>query len=306
MSQIPVDTLIRTLRDSKGITQKALSEGLCSKDELSRIERGLRRPHWWLFEQLMQRLGEDPQMYYAAFTSIITQEDKRVLDLRAELAHLLRDPKRKDEAEALIIKLEQDKAFKEGVHLQFLLKSKATLAYHRHDYKSLEEYALDAIKLTKPAFNEKDISSYILSSDEFRLIQHITAARAITSLEESADILLKLKNALNNICGETKIKLYPSLIYNLTKCLGLIKRFDECISYCDQGIVFCREYRDSYYIPLLFINKAYCLFHMEKRSDAIDVTKEAFSIFTAFDRHAEISTVKTAFETEFGVKGVFD
>jgi len=306
VSQIPVDTLIRTLRESKGITQKALCEGLCSKDELSRIERGLRRPHWWLFEQLMQRLGEDPQMYYAAYNSIITQEDKRVLDLRTKLSHLLRNPKQGDEAKALIAHLEQDDAFKDGIHLQFLLKSKATLAYHNNDYKSLEKYAMDAIKLTKPTFCEDDIGNYILSSDEIRLIQHIAAARSLTSYEESANILFKLKDALYKIGGEAKNKLYPSLVYNLSKCLGLIKRYNECIVLCDQGIDFCAEYRDSYYIPLLLVNKAFCLFHMQRNDDAIKVTKEAFLIFGALKRHAEISAVKTAFKAEFGIYDVFD
>jgi transcriptional regulator with XRE-family HTH domain len=76
------DIVIKELRKIKGLTQDELCEGICSISELSRIERGLRRPAWFTFEKLLQRLGEDPHKYYS---DIVTIEEKRVIDLKEKI-----------------------------------------------------------------------------------------------------------------------------------------------------------------------------------------------------------------------------
>jgi transcriptional regulator with XRE-family HTH domain len=63
MPRFSADTLIKSLRKAKGLTQHELCEGICSQDELSRIERNKHRPTWYVFERIMQKLGEDPNRY---------------------------------------------------------------------------------------------------------------------------------------------------------------------------------------------------------------------------------------------------
>ena len=309
MNQTSVNTLIKTLRKNNGISQEKLSEGLCSRDELSRIERGVRRPHWWLFEQLLQRLGEDSQRYYAVYNSIFTQEDMRIMNLREQLKHLLRDKRNIDEVTELLITLEQDDAFKKGINLQLLLKSKSTLAFYCHDYNTMQAYVLEALKLTKPKFDESDIDSYILlTHDETWLIQQLAIAYSFTdSIEKSTDILLKLKIALDKGYATTdeNIKTYSAILYNLTKNLGILGKFENCIDLCDQGIAFCKKNRDAYLRPMFMYNKACCLLDIEETSAAIELAKQVITLFTIDERFDEIAKVQAYFEDKLKSKDIF-
>jgi len=306
MPQIKVDTLIKTLRKGKKMTQVELSEEICSEAELSRIERGIRKPSWWIFERLMQRLGEEPTKYYS---NIASQEDKRIMDIRTEIKYLLRDKTNTNEVEAKINQLEHDKAFQDGIHLQFLLQSKASIAFYREDYEAMYQYATEALKPTKPKFNENEIDKYVLLFDEIWLIQQIATAHFfISSPEKSTEILLKLKASLDRgyFDDEEKVKSYLSILYNITKNLGLLNKIDECIPICDEGITFCKKYRDSYFLPMFVINKACCLFSLRKEAEGTKLAKEAFVIFAVYDRFAEISAMKAFIESQYAVKIPYD
>lgn len=300
MSLFQVDILIKQLRKNQGLSQEVLCEGICTKDTLSRIERGLRRPDWYTFERLMQRLGEDPRKYY---TDIITAKDKQILDKRDNLKHLLRD-KNDNEAETLIKDLEQTKEFKEGVHLQFLLYAKAALAFIKNDYNNMYNYASEGIKITKLNFKEEKIDTYILFHDEIMLINQIATAHSfISSIENSTDILLKLKVSIDKgfIKGDETIKTYISILYNLTKNLGILKRYDESVLICDIGIELCQKHRYSYLHPMLLFNKVCCLLYLGKKEEGISILKKAYALFIGYDRLAELSAIENYVETEFGI-----
>lgn len=300
MTLFQVDILIKQLRKNNNLSQEQLSEGICTKDTLSRIERGLRRPDWYIFERLMQRLGEDPQKY---FTDIATKKDKEILDVRDKLKYLLRD-KNIDEAETLIEELNNNKSFQEGSNLQFLLKSKATLAFNKKDYHGMYNYAVDAIKITKPHFNEELIDTYILFYDEIIIINQIATAHFyISSTEKSTDTLLMLKASMDKgyIDYDEKIRTYITILYNITKNLGILKRYDECLEICDIGIELCQKYQNTYLHPMLLYYKACCLLYLEKKEEGISILEKAYALFIGYDRLTELAEIKSYVEKEFGI-----
>lgn len=297
------DILIKELRKNKGLTQEKLCNGICTKDALSRIERGLCRPDWYTFERLMQRLGENPQIY---FTDIATIQDKYIMDLKNKLNNLLRekDDKSKIEVETLINELESNKDFKKGINLQFLLLSKATHAFNCKDYNSMYYHAVEALKITKPDFDEEKINTYILFFDEIKLINQIAVSYSfLTSVEKSTEILLKLKTSIDKgyVDGDEKIKTYIPLLYNITKNLGLLKRFGESIPICDTGIELCLTHRNSFYYPMFLFNKAYCLLHLDKKQEGIDFLEKIYALLTGYERFAELSKIESYVEKEFGI-----
>ena len=300
MTLFQVDILIKQLRKNNNLSQEQLCEGICTKDTLSRIERGLRRPDWYIFERLMQRLGEDPQKY---FTDIATKKDKQILEVKDQLKYVLRS-KNNDEAATLISELENKEDFKEGLNLQFLLKAKSSLAFNKKDYRGMYDYAVDAIRITKPYFNEEEIDSYILFYDEIIIINQIATAHSfISSLAKSTDILLKLKVSMDNgyIDDDEKIKTYITILYNITKNLGLLKRYDESLEICDIGINLCIKYQNSFLHPMILFNKAYCLLHLEKKEEGINILEKVYALFIGNDRLTELAEIKNYVEKEFGI-----
>ncbi len=55
--------LIRELRKARGLTQEKLAEGICSRQTITKIENGERKPDWWTFKNIMLRLESDPENY---------------------------------------------------------------------------------------------------------------------------------------------------------------------------------------------------------------------------------------------------
>lgn len=303
MSLYRSDILVKELRVQKGLTQKQLCEGICTQEELSRIERGKRRPTYVVLSQLLQRMGEDPSKYY---TDIITTEDKEIIDIKAQLTNLLREKTEQadSQVELMVLNLENSSKFKTGVNRQFLLHMKSTLAFHRKDYANMHQYAVDALQITKPSFDEELINSYILSIDEIKLVNLIAASYGSTSfLEKSTEILLKLKVSMdmNYLEEEQKYKIYLHLLHNLTKNLGLLKRYTECVPLCESGITLSNLHRDSFFPPLFIFNKACCLLYLGQTEDGICLANEAYAVFSATKRNTELSMLSNFMQNEFNV-----
>jgi len=305
MSNVRGDILIKKLRQDKGLTQAQLSEGICSKGTLSRIERGERVPSRWVFVRLMQRLEEDPEKY---FTDVVTTEDKRVADLKDELKKLLRDKSGQSMrvSEKLIEILEQDKAFNTKEGQQFLFRSKADLALNQNNYEELHSNALKALIITKPKFDYKCIDEYALTFDEIYSINQIAVAHAsLVSIEESVRILFDLKEAVNERHiseGSEMANLYARILYNLTKSLGSLERWEKCLPICDIGVKWCHQNRNSFHFPLFLYNKAHCHFGLGDREEGINILKRVFAIFMGFERFEELAFIKSSVKEKFGVE----
>jgi len=298
-----IGELIKTLRKQKNLTQDQLSDGICAKDTLWRIENGKTFPHWQVFELIMQKLGEDPRKY---FENYAITSDRKLIAWKDELKLLLRksDDESIKKSELLTATLEQHEAFQEGPGLQLILTAKASTAFHQKEYNEVLKYALEAIKISKPSFDENEIDTYILFFDEIWLINQIAVAHFfITSIERSTEILLKLKNSLdkNYTDDEEKSKTYVRILYNLTDTLGLLKRYDECREYCRSGIAICKKYDNYFYhLPLFWFNMACCSFYTGNHKEGICQWSKAYALFFGLERFGELSEAETFLQKEFG------
>jgi len=310
--------VIKKLREEKGWTQlqvcKGCSEGeldvelkdkICSLGELSRIERGERRPHWDTFAKIMQRLGEDPNKYYDGYS--LTKQDKKYAKIKDELKYLLRE-KTDDanaKAETLIGELEEDGFYKKALNQQFLFKTKATLAFNREDYVATLDYATKGIKISKADFHEDKIDSYILYYDEIALINLIAIAQSFLSpsLTISTNIWFKLKSCLDMgyVDEDEKSRTYVRILYNLAKNLGILKRYDECITLCNEGIHLYKKRLDVFYYPLFLINKGCSLWCINLKEEGMTQLKQAHAFLQASERLAELSMMEVQLQQMFGI-----
>ena len=304
MSLFRVDTLIKELRIAKGFTQGQLCEGICAKDSLSRIERGLRRPDWYTFELLMQRLGEDPRKYCS---DIVTANDMCVMNIKHKLDSLLRDhsDQGQSEAEQLILELKQDEDFQKGRGAQFLLMAEAAISHRNKDYEKMYYHATNALKINRPHFDENKISTYILLDDEVMLINQIAIAQfQLLSFEKGTEILLKLKESLDNhyMSDKEKQKKYIGLLYNISKNLGMLKEYEQCIPICDSGIELCKKQFNAYHYPLFLFHKACCILASGAEEHiGLLLLKEAYVLLDFYGRFNDKSLMENFVKNEFGV-----
>ncbi|MCL2603221.1 MAG: helix-turn-helix transcriptional regulator [Defluviitaleaceae bacterium] len=295
-------TIVKELRKSKGLTQENLCAGICSKDEISRIERNIRRPCWFVFEKIMQRLGEDPQKY---FTSIASIEEMKIIDIKNNIQLLLRK-KTEGALKEAEVKLEELSVRGGEYNLikQHVMYVKSVLAFYRKDFNAMLAYAKAAVILTRHDFNENK-TFMLLTMDEIIAINNIALAYFnLEFIDKAVDILLNLKSSLDiqHTVEEERTKIYIQVTYNLTKYLGLLKRYDESILHCDEGIHLCEIHWQYYYLPLLLGNKMYACFYLNRQEEGKNLAKRVIALFEGLEKHKELAMLEKFLRDEFGLE----
>jgi len=236
----------------------------------------------------------------------VSVHEKEIMDMKDEIVQLLRvkNTANYDAARLLITEMEQNGDFTKGVNLQFLLRQKAAVASYDKDFAAMYDYAAQAVMVTKPDFFEDDIHTYLLTYEEiWSIIQIAIASASTVSVEKAAEIYLKLKTAVDRgyMDDDEKIKTYIPLLYNLTTLLGQLKRYEEGLQLCNEGIELCRRYRNAYYHPMMLFNKACCLFFLGRMEEGADPYTRACALFAGDERDAELAMIKEYAKKEFGI-----
>ncbi len=187
-----VGEVIRRTRESLGMTQEELCEGICDVVTLSRIENGRNTPSRANFELLMERMGRSGKKYLP----FIRSGDIRDHLLREELERSLRVHDYQT-AEEKLHELEESLESEDNVNYQYLLRMKVMIDSElgRGSEEEHREKLKKAIKCTIPNFSEDIMEkNVILTEQELKIICNI----AITYMEEKQyDHSIKiLKNIL--------------------------------------------------------------------------------------------------------------
>ena len=317
MEKFSIEVLKHIIKSSN-MKQCDIADGICDATHFSRILSGQRKMTPEIFEQVMRKLGHNPRN----FVGITTAEDAQAVQIRNELKYLLRknDATSINEAEKLLAMIERAPHFSQGVGLQRLLEHRAALAYNKGEYDDMYSHCLNGLEITRPrckdsgeaGFDDDKIDTYSLSIEEIKLIIQFAIAHANMKpcdadetypLEKSAKILIKLNTALENTPyhDEERANIHITMLYNLTKNLGLLNRFDEEILFCDAGINLCKKYRNGYIEPLFMLNKACSMLHLGNKKDGEPLLKKACAIFYATERHDELNIIKGYVANEFGI-----
>ena len=309
MPLLNVGTLIKKLRIQQGITQEELAYPIIEQSTLSRIENGQTMPNKSTTEMLLERLGYNPG-------NIDIVVDKRTADIQKsqdELFGLLKtesiyddQEERTKKAEAIIKTLEDDAEFMgERVNRQYILLNKAICALHRkEDSESILGMLMEAMKISIPEYNEKDIDKYYLSKQDVRIINLTTMVyRDNGRLDDGINVLNLLKKNFEetNIDKESKGEYYASVVYALATLLTYAKRHEEALKMCDRAAEICKETGVFRLLPLVTAYKAHCLFHLGKKDECSGLLKQSYYASKMFGyRNWEVMVMDDA--KEFGIE----
>ncbi|MCL1996031.1 MAG: helix-turn-helix domain-containing protein [Defluviitaleaceae bacterium] len=271
---ITIGSLIKNTRKMRGFSQEALSFGICSTGNLSRIERGDSAPSRATFEALMERMGQNAELY----PSFITDTDKRVYELQHDLNELYAKGDF-DAAEAVIDEMDGIDGL-DMVHEHFIRVSRVLLIQQRG---GVSEEVLRKFKEIIDFFVEKfsldEIRRTPLSKTELNILNaYAIALYKAGDVKTGTQILYELIKwiEIHVVDMESITVVYTKILYNLSMYVGRSGDDIEAIRLCDIGIRLCIKYHRNTYFPALLFNKGYGLVNLGKTDEAINYIQDSY------------------------------
>ncbi len=266
MNKKAIGEIIRNRRKELNLTQEKLSCGICGIASLSRIECGDIGNNWDMVFMILERLG----LSNIAVHEIECAEDYIVEQRLNEVNRLaILDKYDKsweiiDEISGIYDKLSNfNKQHFDLVSTHLLeqenkiSKEEALLSYEKTLRISWKNYSVDNLPL-------------LLTSQEIVLLNCIARTYAkLGDKELCVKILYHVKGCieLHEINETEKAINLPLILYNLSKYLGQLGRYDECIEACKQGIALERNSGRCWHMPETMYNYAWALVKRARPED---------------------------------------
>lgn len=238
--------VLQNLRMEQGISQKELSQGLCSVSTLFRIESGERMPDQMLFDSLVSRLGKDS----VKWELILKENDKRLLYKRNYIEYLIWA----EEWEQLEKELKDYQDFSgvvKKLHEQYICLIQAILCKTRKQYEEALQYCYEGLKKTNVLMSRSFRIRGRLSRNELQLLCLI--GELFTYKNESEFQIYsywkELLAYIEKFCTDKTyyFKFFIQASYYLSKATYK-QQFQESVGYFNRGIQKIREERTIYYL----------------------------------------------------------
>lgn len=267
--------IIRQRREELGYTQEDLAEGICSVPTLSRIENGERLPTKDHFEMLLQRLGFSESILYNYVDEHTLFLHKLKFKIRQAiiLEHF-------EEAQSLLGNYKRKMDPESHLEQQFVLLNGLLASPLSYTVEGRLAQFEAAIRLTCPNYNNEDSVPSILSYEEIIILNNIAGCyQSMHDFQKAIHILSLIKKHYENgmINPEEILRTQPLILYNLSKCLGLAARYEECIETCNLGIRIARETGRCSFLERMLYNKAWSLTKRNQPGD-MEQTKESVKL----------------------------
>jgi transcriptional regulator with XRE-family HTH domain len=296
-----IGQLIAFFRTEAGLTLNELSYKICSYSNLQKIEAGDIRGRFYHLEAIMQRLGRDIDRYFNTFLS---HEDFKDKQLRDEInSRLVKCEYR--EAETLLSKLCERKAYKSGVNKQFIDLAKVEIAISKVDY------GLEHIPLLKAilSFDSDDIEFGIIAKTRLTYYDVIAINQMAVCYCSSGNkslglqIFEDLKKSMDRYSIDESLKaiMYMGVLFNYSKFLGLAYQYDEALQIAQLGIYLCIKHNNLIPLPGLMFNYACALYFTDNKEDCLPFFAQAYYSFILIGKLNDAKVAKLFVLENYGI-----
>jgi len=302
MAKYLIGDVVRHWREQSGMSIEELAEGIMNKSNLWKLENGISMPTKKHLEQLFEKLGINPNNLVAIFLDNNLAEVQKLTDaLDSSLA-----TGNTTESTRLIAQLESNVEFKKGkFNMQYLLAAKASYAVQTGSQpEKVLEILLSASMASRTSFDENKIATYFLTKTDFTILNMM--ATQYFKLEDgknrTINILYGLKKNVEDKCIDKieRGQRYPSIIYNLTKYLGLMGKDENAVSLCNEGIKVCLETNNLRLLPHISYNKVHLLYKINDSVAGEALLREVYYTCCLHQLH-ELKSYAEKFAHERGV-----
>ncbi|MCL1996034.1 MAG: helix-turn-helix domain-containing protein [Defluviitaleaceae bacterium] len=273
---VSVGSIIKSNRKKSKFTQEELSFGICSTGNLSRIERGESIPSRTTFAALMERMGQNADLY----PSFITDTDKKVYELQHNFNELYVKGDF-DAAEAVIDEMSGIDGL-DMANEHFIRLCRVLIMQQRG---GPSEEVVEAFKEIIDFFIKEFTVDKILPAPLSKAEINILNAYALTlyeigDTETGIEILYELTKWIESHVADMQsiAIVYTKILHNLSTFVGRSGNDAEAIRLCDIGIRVCVRYDRHTYLSSLLYNKGYGLVNLGKTDEASKCIQESYYI----------------------------
>ena len=228
--------VIRARRKVLGMSQEALSDGICDPVSISRIEKGKVAPKKQVYQKLLARVGMTGDRY----ESTIQVERPELLE-EANKACTLTTLAYNKEAEQIVKELEGKLEDTDKFAMQYFQSLKALVLYNLQKITPQEHSRLqeEALFLTVPRVSLEELKDWNFSFQEARTANLLTDSYDKDGRREEGIALLEI---LKRQCKEKQFPLeyyavcYEVTMLNLGNLLGNAGRYEEAIAASEEVI----------------------------------------------------------------------
>lgn len=252
MAVYEIGKKIRRLRESRGMTQEELSDGVCATGTLSKIENGVQAPKKRTFMALMKKLGGPEYLYSIHLDEEEMQEMRKCREIGRSIWS--EDYDRTEEL------LHQYKLFLEENEISesqgYRMMCASLHAKQRMNPNQVVQEFEDALRVKR-----KDYPRWIpekvewIAFEEIFILNNIAVQYCRLGEKEKAFSYLKWLIAYleyDNMDEGTLARVYPAILCNYAELLWEQEQYEEAYKVTLEGIRLCKEYTKLMVLPNLF------------------------------------------------------
>lgn len=291
--------VIREFRTRAHIKQAQLCEGLCEPPTLCKIENGKQNPNKKLFDALIEKL-----QIPISFNAVATKQELERCILENEISNKIYTDDF-DDIEALLEQYEKISPEMNKFEEQYLLYAKSVYAYQiKEKYKEALSTLIEAMKLTFPSYEtECDIQEHLFTSIEFSILNSIAIClHGSGQVEKGIEVLEKLAYCLETRYSKSNIytNKYPTITYNLSSWLGLVKQWEKSLVYTQKSIDCCIKNHDYFLLADLYYNHGFTLVMLGRTGEGAEYLKKSLTLGSLFKNHFDLSLSIADIKEHFG------
>lgn len=234
MTKRELGEVIAYLRKKRKVEAKALCRGICSETTLLRLEQGERVPDYMILEMILERLGKSIHKIEIIFN----QNEYNVFCIQESINAAL-DEKEYGEVKQLLMLYENCEQIKLPLYRQFQLKVKAILSIEEKKKEEAIHFLEEAIEITLPGFQMKDMKDYLLGETELILIlmwveQVYQVNRNETFLYSKEEVLSYIEELYTD--EELLVDIYPKAARIFIIMQERAKDYEGAVRLCEKTI----------------------------------------------------------------------
>lgn len=284
MDKIAIGKLMKSRRKSLDRSQFDVCNGICDVSSYSRIERGLVDSSADILIYLFERLGLSTEI----LNDSINEQDDRIRQVIREASHENAHGDQKHALSLLETISEEYENFSQANKQRY--DTVDTMIAYEEGVITNEERLTNmekALRMTVPNYGIDNLPP-LLTNTESLILRYIANAYAVL---ESYDIAIKVYYYLKSRENKKSDRYAASknlvhICYNLSKCLGQVGRYDECIKVAKEGMCCCKYVSNISMLPSCMYN---CVWSLVLRNNDGD-REEAKRLI---DKISELNTPMT-------------
>lgn len=296
-------TVLRELRQKKGLTQEELARGICSRQYIYLVETGKRMLSAYALQLVSFKLGVDLSKYVL----LSSYEDPIHIEKTMSEMDLLRRNRNFSELYEHVNRLEREHTMKDLIVYQYLQWNKGICQCEvdNEPDRALTTF-LTAVKMTRKDFIFDGPYDYLktecITKTEFSLYSSI--ARILYqkgNIQDAITLILNLKcNLETHIHDYESETIYSSILYNLALYLTIIGNYNEALKYAELLIELCNRRNQLFLLGEGMYQKSVILFHLDEKKAAEQMARDALSFFRLRGHKEYVNIISREIEEQYG------